>query len=303
MKTLWLSVLLLLPMLASAAKPVEETIKVDGIERHYLVHDFSGTTPTALVILLHGGGGSGDNMVSQTGFDKVAEREGLITVYPNGSNRLLSGKLLTWNASHCCAYAMEKQVDDVHFIAALIDKLIASRKVDPARVYVTGLSNGGMLTHRLGIALHDKLAAIAPVISSLFGDEPAQEFTLPTLIINGADDKIVKPQGGKIDVTAVFGSLLGKNAADKPALPVVSQSEYWAKVNGCTHYTDQSTADYDLRDYDDCHNASAVQSYLVKHNGHAWPGGTAPRKQAAQPTQAVNANELIWAFFKKHQRQ
>ncbi len=302
MKFSCLCVLLLLSTFAAAANTELQTLKVDGNARLYLLHDFSHGKPAPLVILLHGGGGSGDNMAGQTGFDELAKREGLVTAYPYGSNRLFNERLLTWNAGHCCAYAMTGKIDDVHFISMLIDELVASGKVDPTRVYVTGLSNGGMMTHKLGIALHDKLAAIAPVISSLFGDEPVHEFKLPTLIINGADDETVKPQGGELKIAALSGPLGRQAAADKPVLPIVSQSEYWARVNGCTHYTTNSTENFDLRSYDDCRNSSAVQSYVVKHNGHAWPGGTAPRKQAAQPTQAVNANELIWSFFSQYHR-
>lgn len=297
MKPYWLGLLALLPCLACSANLTDETLTVDGQARHYLVHDFSNGHSTALVILLHGGGGNGNNTAAQTGFDKVAEREGLIAVYPFGSSRLFCEKLLTWNAGHCCAYAMTKKIDDIHFLSQLIDHLIATRPVDAKRIYLTGLSNGGMMTHQAGIALHDKLAAIAPVISSMWGDEPAVSFTLPTLIINGGIDDRVKPEGGELR-----GLGIGPKPADLPTLPIASQAEYWARVNGCSHYTDSSTADYQLRRYDDCQHHSAVESYVVKGNGHAWPGGTAPRKQAAQPVQSVNANEVIWAFFKQYHR-
>ncbi|MDY6981748.1 MAG: PHB depolymerase family esterase, partial [Pseudomonadota bacterium] len=266
----------------------------------FLVHDFAGPEPAPLVILLHGGGGNGENMVMQTGFDTVAEREGLIAVYPYGSSALFDNALLTWNAGHCCSYAMRENVDDVRFISLLIDTLVATGRVDPERVYVTGLSNGGMLTHRLGRELPHKIAAIAPVISSLFGDEPVQSLAMPTLIINGADDRIVKPEGGELGVS-VGGGLIGGRAADRPALPITRQGEYWAAVNGCSSHTDTASSVWTLRSYESC-IGGAVQSYAVEDNGHAWPGGTAPRPDADQPTQAVDANELIWDFFRQQHR-
>jgi len=285
------------PAFAQSGLFHDETLAVDGRERRFLVHDFSGPAPAPAVILLHGGGGSGANMASQTGFDTVAQREGLIAVYPYGSGALFDKLLLTWNAAHCCAHAMRENIDDVQFISLLIDYLIANHNVDPARVYVTGLSNGGMMSHRIGIELHDKVAAIAPVISSIFGDEPALSITMPTLIINGVDDQRVKVAGGDL-----FNLLIGDSPADLPTLPVVAQAGYWAQANGCTSFTDTSTANFTRRTYAGCRAGGAVQGYLVNGNGHAWPGGSEGRAGADNPVQTVNANELIWDYFEQHTR-
>lgn len=298
---LLLLLFIVLPVLADAATFSDETLAVDGRLRRFLVHDFAGPEPAPLVILLHGGGGSGENMVAQTGFDTVAAREGLVAVYPYGSSALFDNTLLTWNAGHCCSYAMRENVDDVRFISLLIDTLVATGRVDPERVYVTGLSNGGMLTHRLGRELPHKIAAIAPVISSLFGDEPVQNFAMPALIINGADDRIVKPEGGELGVSLSGGAIGGSRTADRPALPIARQGEYWAAVNGCASHADTASSVWTLRGYESC-AGGAVQSYVVADNGHAWPGGAAPRPDADQPTQAVDANELIWDFFRQQRR-
>ena len=78
----------------------------------------------------------------------IAARDRFIAVYPNGTGGR-AGRLLTWNAGHCCAAAMDKSVDDVGFIGAIVDTLIASGRADATRVYVTGMSNGGYFTTRL----------------------------------------------------------------------------------------------------------------------------------------------------------
>lgn len=146
----------------------------NGITRTYVVR-----TPSAmpsrnvripLVLVLHGGGGNAFNAERMTGFTKQAKTRGFIVAYPEGTGRF-NGKLLTWNAGHCCGYAMKNRTKDVDFIGTLIDKLIAEYPIDPRRVYVTGMSNGGMMAHRLGIELAHKLAAIAPVVATVFGDE------------------------------------------------------------------------------------------------------------------------------------
>ena len=261
------TLLLCLVSVSAAAANSDETIMVDGRARRYLVHDFAtGSDLAPLVILLHGGGGSGQNMVEQTGFDAVAAREGLIAVYPYGSNGVFDNVLLTWNAAHCCAYAMRDNVDDVHFLSLLIDHLIATRMVDPGRVYVTGLSNGGMMTHRVGIELADRIAGIAPVIAGIFGDEPVRDYAMPVLIINGAEDRRVKAAGGELQ-----GFGLGTSPADLPTLPIAAQGEYWARVNGCKSVVDSANASYDHRVYGDCRAGGRLESYVVKGNGHAWP--------------------------------
>lgn len=80
-------------------------------------------------------------------------------------------EFLTWNATHCCGYAMENNANDIGFISALIDKAIAQYGVDKSRIYVTGMSNGAMMTHQLAIALPNKITAIATDVGTMFGDE------------------------------------------------------------------------------------------------------------------------------------
>lgn len=153
----------------NAASGQRQTLIHNGIKRSYVIRaprepaQRGGRMP--LVLVLHGGGGNADNAESMTGFTEKAASEGFIVVYPEGTGRF-KGKLLTWNAGHCCGYAMDNQVHDVEFINALLDKLIVDYPVDPKRIYATGLSNGGMMTHRLGIELSNRFAAIAPVVAT-----------------------------------------------------------------------------------------------------------------------------------------
>jgi polyhydroxybutyrate depolymerase len=289
--------LVLLPVqsVLAADEPLQR-LRVGREQRTYLLHDFAPAHPAPLVIVLHGGGGNGENAMQQTGFDTVARREGLVVAYPYGSSRFSATRLLTWNATHCCSYARQAQKDDVRFIATLIDQLVAQGVADPARVYVTGLSNGGMMTHRLALALPDRITAIAPVISSLFGDEALAPLDMPVLIINGAVDDIVKPEGGELGV----GRLLGRRAADRPALPVASQRTFWAERNACSELEEDETSLYVRWVYSGCRTDAEVVHYLVKDNGHAWPGGSAPREQADRPVRDFKASEIIWEFFSRY---
>lgn len=277
----------------------ERTLIHAGRQRTYVVHDFASGRPAPVVIVLHGGGGNAANAVRMTGFDRVAERDGLITVYPDGTARQARGRFLTWNAGHCCAAAMDNQVDDVGFIDAIIDTLVAAGRADGSRVYVTGMSNGAMMSHRLGRELSAKLAAIAPVAGAVFGDEPPPLAPMPAFIVVGADDQIVPPAGGPLQARA----LLGGTAADRDVAPAIAQATYWASHNGCGAPTRSETAASSHVVWTTCTSGAPVVFHSVAGNGHAWPGGEPGRAGAAQPTRAFDATDAIWAFFRTQVRR
>ena len=118
------------PPAPAGGKFSDEKIQHDGRERRFLVHDFASGGPAPVVIVLHGGGGHPENAVDMSQMDAVAAREHFIAVYPGGTGGMPGGRLLTWNATHCCAYARENAVDDVGFIRTVIDQLVASGRAD-----------------------------------------------------------------------------------------------------------------------------------------------------------------------------
>lgn len=133
-----------------------QTLTFGGIKRTYVVRapaDLPRSGPRVPLVLVLHGGGNAVNAEQMTGFTEKARKEGFIVACPEGTGRL-KDKLLTWNAGHCCGYAMKRNVDDVGFVNALIDTLVQSYPADTRRIYATGMSNGGMMTHRLGIRRH-----------------------------------------------------------------------------------------------------------------------------------------------------
>ena len=276
-----------------------QTLVHQGAERSYVVR-LPATAPlpdrrVPLVLVLHGGGGDAANAEAMTGFTDKAQREGFIVVYPEGSGRL-KGRLLTWNAGHCCGRAMQRRVDDVGFIRTLIARLVADYPVDPRRVYVTGMSNGGMMTHRLGIELSDRVAAIAPVVAALFGDEKEPSNAVPALMINGQLDTHVPPTGG------APGGRFTDAWDGTPTQPTAAQGSFWAMANDCTTQPEIRDDGPLVRTRYRCTPGREVELLLVKDNGHAWPGGHAGSRRGDTPSTAVNATDLIWSFFKAHSK-
>lgn len=204
------------------------SIEIGGRERTFLVHVPNAKTPSAgmpVLIFLHGGGGNGRIVEQTSGFSELADREGFIAVYPDGTGRLPNR--FTWDAANCCGYAYDQHIDDVGFISAMIDSLIAAFDVDPARVYVTGHSNGAMMTYRLGCELAGKIAAIAPDAGALNTESCSPSHPLPVLIVHGEADQNVPVAGGQSPGVGVPGH------DDRIDQPLSFAVDTWVDIDNC----------------------------------------------------------------------
>lgn len=280
-----------------AVGPVPQHLAVRGVERDFLLLDARrDKAPAPLVIALHGGGGNAATMVPR--WQGLAKREGLIAVFPEGVGRMAG--MGTWNAGGCCGYAMTADSDDIGFIGALIDHLIATGMADPNRVYVTGMSNGGMMTHRIAIALSNRIAAAAIVSGAMFGDEAAPTEPVPVLIMHGMRDQVVGFDGGTSPMALVARS------QSRPFLPVRAAVDFWVKADGCTDSATRALDKDDevtLETHSSCRGGSEVSFYRLKSATHMWPGApNRMRMLETTPYQALDATEVIWSFFQRHAR-
>jgi len=185
---------------AGAGGDRTETIRSGGVERTYHIHlpqaAQSGRT-LPLVLVFHGGGGTGMGAARLYGFNQLAEAQGFAVIYPEGRDR-------RWNDGRGATdgqWLNTVLVDDVGFVSALIDHLADTLPIDPRRVYATGMSNGGILSHRLACELSGKIAAIAPVAGTIAAPEaPRCALKAPVSVVefHGTEDRFVPYGGGEI---------------------------------------------------------------------------------------------------------
>lgn len=274
----------------------EDTIMHDGLERSFhlfLPSVYNGKENLPLVFVLHGGGGNADYIEDTTGFSKLAEEEGFICVYPNGTGRL-KDTFLTWNASdNCCGYALDRDIDDVDFISSLIDHLICHLAVDKDRIYSCGMSNGAMMSYRLACEIPHKLAGVGIVAGALNCEcEPAEPISV--IQIHGKEDKHVPYEGGS-------GEYSVEKRTDKS---VYFARDYWIERNGCdsepvTEQIDEVT----IEGFKGGRLGTEFKLISIDGFGHAWPGGEYVPATGADTTCSINATEKLWNFFKSHPKR
>ncbi|HEX3006582.1 MAG TPA: PHB depolymerase family esterase [Bacteroidales bacterium] len=270
-----------------------ESITVDGIQRYYLLNlppNYYQQDTFPLVIVLHGAGGSALQCEKDYKLTERANAENYVIVYPEGVRNDGVFGLRTWNAGSCCDFAAQRNVNDVGFISKLIDKLVADYKIDRKRIYVTGMSNGAMMAYRLACEIPGKIAAIAAVSGTMLTTSPCDPSrAVPVLHIHSERDTKVPPQGG-----------YGIGGYYYP--PVDSVLKVWSAADTCDS-KDPAVSDfqnYTLYQWQNGRNNVRIDYYLTKDGGHAWPGGIKSRERADTPSTAINANDLIWAFFSNY---
>ncbi|MFN8606770.1 MAG: PHB depolymerase family esterase [Vulcanimicrobiota bacterium] len=295
--------LCLLVSFSGSAEELRKTMQHGGIERSYYVHlppGYNSEQALPLLILLHGGGGNARQALSSYPLAALADQEKFILVTPNGTGPVRREILRTWNVGWGFGYAQRNQVDDSGFVRALILQLKQDYKIDPAAVYLTGLSNGAILCHYAGAANSDLVTGIAPVVGCAGGGETPElsypvspQRPLNVIMFNGALDQHVPLAGGK--------QVLHAEDQARYVCSARQSAEFWVKANGCAaepdvrELSDQKATRYEWRGG---RGGSRVVLWVLHNQGHAWPGGRS-RAGADQPTNLVKAHEVLWRFFQQ----
>ncbi len=280
---------------------MEMTLEIEGVEREYFVHIPQGYNSEELfpvVFVLHGGGGNAERTGKFTGFTELSDKEKFIVVYPQGYDR-------HWNdgRSDIKSKAYEENINDILFFDEMIDALALLFKIDAGRIYVTGISNGAMMSFRLACELSDKITAIAAVSGSIpedIADTCEPEKPVSVLVINGVEDELVPFDGGHVKV---FNKTRGK------VIPTLETIEKWVLHNKCpvkpTAVFEINTEKDDgmkvlVQEYKNKDTGVAVVLYRIEGGGHTWPGAKQylPEYFIGKTNHDINATEVIWEFFK-----
>jgi polyhydroxybutyrate depolymerase len=256
----------------------------DGQDRHYKVHvppNYDGTKPMPLVLLLHGHSQDGNEISRLTKLNKVADREGFIAVYPDATYPAGRKEWRAWDTDNGLM-GPNAHADDVGFLRNIIDTAEKNYKVDPKRIYMGGLSNGGMMSFRAAGELSDKLAAIAVVSGAMSGVEPPLKHPLSVLNMHGTEDEIIPYEGLK----NVPASL---NAIGLPKFePMDYATNYWAEQNGIKGKPVVTThGAVTERRFTNATNGVEVDEYTIRGGRHV-------------PDDIDGTVSEIWKFFKAH---
>lgn len=275
-------------------------IVVDGISREILLHlPDPPKRDIPLVVMLHGKGGSAAWAEEETGWSRLADREGFAVAYPEALPRDRSSppKFLTnpalWHDGSFLDDAFAERAD-LHFLSTMLDVLTDKAAIDPARIFATGFSNGAGMAFALANRFADRIAAIAPVAGHCWLDEPAPVRPVPTFFLIGSDDPLIPLAGGR--VRSPWGKVL-----DKPS--VEGSLRKWARAIGCSETPTLKSRDADstLQSFSAADDHYRCLLLTIAQLGHHWPGGLGrlSHKIAGRPSEKVDACERIWGFFQQ----
>lgn len=271
--------------------------------RQVLVHlptGYEAAKPAPLMLAFHGGGGHAAYMAddSKYGLQRKADEAGFVVAFPNGDSRFSGGRFATWNAGGCCGDARDRKVDDVAFARAVVAAVQARYSIDATRVFATGMSNGGMLSHRLACEAADVFRAVASVAGTDATASCTPSRPISVLHIHARDDDHVLFNGGA-----------GPNAFrdERQVMAFVSVPETisrWVQRDHCTTPAQRTldTPGAFCETHTSCAGGTTVQLCVTDTGGHSWPGADTVRRGKDPASRALDANDVIWRFFETSSR-
>jgi polyhydroxybutyrate depolymerase len=275
--------------LASAHAEQRVTVKTADGPREAIISPAQKPGPNPTIIILHGATISAERMVRASGFVEAAAAHGFTAVFPEG-------KAQRWNDARNTG---RSNVDDVGFLNALAHQLIDAKIADPARLYLAGISNGGMMAFTMICEPQSPFAGIATVISSMPSNLESTcrpRRPLAVVMMNGTSDPMVPFSGGKVGFLGRHGNVLG----------VERTAEIFAKAEGCGTYTQAMLPKSNngektrvkLLNWTGCAPGSSLRLYKILGGGHQIPGGpTFIPFVFGSPNHDIRAaNEILAAF-------
>jgi polyhydroxybutyrate depolymerase len=254
------------------------TLMHGGVARTVMVHvpPSGGTTEQPLVLNFHGYTSNASQQIFFSEMNVTSDAHNFVVAYPEGTPE--GSTVQSWNGGAlCCGEAASTMVDDVGFARAIVADLDMRACIDTRRVYSTGMSNGGFMSHRLGCEAADLVTAIAPV-AGLVGipvDQCHPSRPIPVIHFYGTLDELVT-----------------YSLAD-------DVDNMWADRNGCTDAPRETFKQgiVTCMTRSACQGGVEVTMCSVEGGGHCWPGQ--PFCPFGVSTEDIEANEAMWAVFER----
>ena len=265
----------------------------------------------ALLLVLHGSGQNAEQTRQLTlwRFDELAERDRFLVVYPEGlANSSAGGTGPEWNDCRKSTRnrAHDLNVDDVGFLERVVAQVVDSHDVDTARIYATGISDGGQMSYRLATELPDRFAAVAILVAQQAEPENSNclrpRGPISVLVMNGTADPIVPYEGGVASLYGWFSA--GRVQSMEGTLA------HWRRVNGLDGPgRRQRLPDLDPNDGSTVERVSWIGSsghevvgYSIHGGGHTVPGGWQyfDKIGIGRTNRDIVAADVIWHFFRRH---
>lgn len=277
--------------LASPGPAGAETIRLG--DRWYEIELPAQPRGAPLILALHGGGGDPGQFATSSGFARAATRKGFAVAFPAGSGRR-GERLLTWNGGYCCGFAARKGVDDIDFLKRVIADAASRFGVDGDGVYLTGMSNGSIMSETFAARNPGLVRAVAGVAGTMDTSRTAVQGQVPALIIHGTADAMVPYAGGQGDT-----SLTRTDFASVPSVVRVFLAP-WGKVTESSRQIDARNDGTSVTITDFTTDGAVVLRLITVTGGaHHWPGGRKSRLTEGK-TQEIDANTEILRFFAMH---
>jgi len=285
MKKIFVSVLLLC-CLCCKSQLITDSLLIENHFRSFSYYQPARSkTNGSLMFVMHGSGGSSNDMLPQTHqLEANAGKENLLVVYPNGY-------LHFWNEcrKYSNAVANKEDVNEQAFFTAMISYFRQKFGISPNKVFAAGFSGGGQMAYKLGATMPDKIKAIIAVVANLPDsascDCKLSGRPLPVMIINGTLDPVNPYNGGEMFVNkASFGVVLSSE----------NNFHYWAKLAGYTGepkrkvLPDSDTSDHKTIERFSYFAKGKPPVVLLKVVGgkHDYPGD-------------IDVYAYAWEFFKR----
>ncbi len=282
-------------ILSLATSVAAERITVGGGTRTYELHGATARDARPLILALHGNLMSGAQFERTGAWADFSSRHRVAVALPDGLNSAWADGRV---AGEIRGKSAPAGTNDVAFLTALVEKLIADGVADRRRVYVTGASNGGMMTYRLVCERPDLFAAAAASIAVLtesFAATCKPSRPVPIMILNGTADRITPWQR--------HGAYLGTDAT----------AAHFRDINGCSEtFATQALSDIEPGDRSTvtrisytCPKHADVMVVRIDGGGHQWPSRISPARFEAflgPRNRDIEGADEVWSFFQRFSR-